>query len=1080
MVAQHSHVRTFVRIILKITMRMIFIFLATLFSNSLKAQCSGVYAFWEHTYLNNRIVPECTPVTFNVTACNFNYYSISTEMIINHGEDAFTYLQSGGLQPCGVTNGLKSMCSDFTLDAYECRTVTFVVQVKSGDFIRVNGYFNINNGNCNVGLNEINFAPAKVDVIGQTGQTTYLSQNPNIDPNFPIQRLLIKGNVIFDIDMNIASTSLSSLSFIAMDENAKITIPANHSLNLYGSDIHGCIRRWNSVDIEGGAEFFALPYNLNLDKYSTIKDGEDAIILRDNASINIRGTKFIDNFRSIYAPTTGSANTSFSPMRQCYFEGSGIMLPAAGSGLVNPIIAYPYVGIHVENVNNLIIAPGENWYTSTASVTSRAFFSNMANGIIAKNSIIHVGGVLFQNILSQYGTSSYPLPYNGNAIYSYGTGYWTVLNASNYNGGYAPTENEFYNCGHAINTSNTNIVVATDNIITNPYNSNNNGIRMENTNGGWRINNNNITAASGIITANSSPFTTSIYINSISDNLIYSQGGFISGGIICNENLTNYGMNIKRNTLQSSTLFGFYLNGVNNSKITENYSESFISSGYDYGIVGSNALTLSCNTASSNSSTNSRRGMYFYNTPYSDISCNTTSFSGYGLSVNGACTNAQLKGNRMSQHNYGLYYGTSTQTGPQNHAGNLWQSGFNSSGAFHAGGAVEAASSRYTISSSSTPLNPVTFSPSGWFVPDSGTPYTCQATTDCPNVYSLVANNPSGGGNPLNELLTTKANVLNVRGSEAVTPEMKWMMQYHLYRHLSDNADEMARDNSLKDFYRNASNTSIGKFYKIEKTFKMAHDVAKASKKRLEDNTLKHNDLMEQYRKLDTFAFMSKRDRDKTVNGQKMNQIRTEMNKIVQANQADLKQIEKEKKAILRGSIQADIATVGVTLKPEINEKSVNEIYLDVMLNDKTLLTESQKRTITDIANQCPKVGGDAVFKARTLYQMIESKLFIDDDKNCEQIASLANNNIETIKASIQTKTFGVYPNPAKDFIQLEAKNLEENGEWLIVNSLGKVVTRYQNARVNADIKDLPTGVYIVLYRLEGIEQYKSKFVKSN
>jgi Secretion system C-terminal sorting domain len=354
-----------------------------------------------------------------------------------------------------------------------------------------------------------------------------------------------------------------------------------------------------------------------------------------------------------------------------------------------------------------------------------------------------------------------------------------------------------------------------------------------------------------------------------------------------------------------------------------------------------------------------------------------------------------------------------------------------------------------------------------------------QATQDCPNVYSLVANSPTGGGNPLNELLTTKASALNVRGSEAVTPEMKWTMQYHLYRHLSDNTDEMARDNSLKDFYRNASNTSIGKFYKIEKTFKMAHDVAKTSKKRLEDNVLKHHELMEQYLKLDTFSFISKRDKDKTVNGQKMNQIRSEMNKIARANQDDLTQIEKEKKAILRGSLQTDIATVGVTLKPEINEKAIADIYLDLQLNDKTALTESQQRIVTDIANQCPKVGGDAVFKARTLYQMIESKLFIDDDKNCEQVASLVNNDIETIKAHVTTKEFGVYPNPASDFIQLDTKNATENGEWLIINAMGKVAVRYQQTKVNADIRDLPTGVYFVSYRSEGVELFNSKFVKA-
>jgi hypothetical protein len=1042
---------------------LLFILLISVSTNFLSAQCSNMFGYSYYDTPNGNIVEGCTPMTFTFVVCNYNSYSVSSNLTVSHGQSAFTYVQMNQFQTCGISNGYQNLCvPTFNLNPYECKTFIFVVQPNTSDLVRVNGYFNIDNGNCDIGLDEITFVPTGVTTIGQTGQTTYLSQVSGTP-----YRLLVKGNVIFDKNLSIPPEG-----FIAMDENANITIPNGNLLTLISTNVHGCIRRWNSIIVESGGEIFTRPHVPSY-VHNNIRDGENAILAQDDSRINLNWTKFSDNYQGVYAPSIGSyANTLFTNMWECYFQGTGTMLPPAGSSSIVPINTYPYAGMHVENVNSLNISPFFNLITHTLM---RTYFENMANGIISKNSNTSILGAVFNNILSQYGNSS-----NndiGNGIYSLGTGNWTTLSVTD---GSMGRPNEFYNCTNAITTSNNNYINITGNIIYNPYYSNNIGIKLKNHQGFWRINNNNITAAAGITSTNSNMWTYYPLYNNINNNTIYAQGALLglSGGIICNENLSGSGLNITQNGIQSSTLFGMYLIGVHDSRIIGNESQSSISAGYDIGIGGSNSLTTSCNTTSSTNATNGRIGMTFYNTPYSDISCNTTYSSGYGLYVNGACTNAQLKGNRMSQHNYGLYYGTQTQTGPQSHAGNLWQSGFNTSGAFHAGGVAEAAASPFFVSSSSMPLNPVSVSVPNWFIPQSGTPYACQATQDCPNVYSLVANNPTGEGNPLNDLLTTKANALNVRGSEAVTPEMKWMMQYHLYRHLSDNVDEMVSDNNLKDFYRNASNTSIGKFYKIEKTFKMASDVAKISKKRLEDNTVKHNDLMEQYRKLDTFSFISKRDRDKTVNGQKMNQIRAEMNKITQVNQADLKQIEKEKKAILKGSLQTDIATVGVTLKPEINEKAISEIYLDVLLNDKTTLTESQQRTVTDIANQCPKVGGDAVFKARTLYQMIESKLFIDDDKNCEQEASLVNNDIETIKANVPTKTFGIYPNPARDFIQLQAENLSENGEWLIINAMGKVAVRYQQTKVNADIGDLPMGVYFVSYRSEGVEQFNSKFVK--
>jgi hypothetical protein len=158
------------------------------------------------------------------------------------------------------------------------------------DLIRVNGVCSINNGSCTVGFSEITFVPSAVTTVGQTGQTTYLSQNPNIDPNFPIQRLLIKGNVIFNLNKTIESTT-SSLSFIAMDEYAKITVPNGKILQIRGRDVLGCIRRWNSIDVESGGSISTSYSPSNFFQKTNIKDADNAIIARDNSNITLTSTQ---------------------------------------------------------------------------------------------------------------------------------------------------------------------------------------------------------------------------------------------------------------------------------------------------------------------------------------------------------------------------------------------------------------------------------------------------------------------------------------------------------------------------------------------------------------------------------------------------------------------------------------------------------------------------------------------------------------------------------------------------------------------------------------------------------------------
>lgn len=63
----------------------------------------------------------------------------------------------------------------------------------------------------------------------------------------------------------------------------------------------------------------------------------------------------------------------------------------------------------------------------------------------------------------------------------------------------------------------------------------------------------------------------------------------------------------------------------------------------------------------------------------------------------------------------------------------------------------------------------------------------------------------------------------------------------------------------------------------------------------------------------------------------------------------------------------------------ETNDRIVNDIYLATMGKDVDEFTASQTSTLFDIANQCPMLGGNAVYRARALYSWIADKIELDD-----------------------------------------------------------------------------------------------------
>lgn len=90
------------------------------------------------------------------------------------------------------------------------------------------------------------------------------------------------------------------------------------------------------------------------------------------------------------------------------------------------------------------------------------------------------------------------------------------------------------------------------------------------------------------------------------------------------------------------------------------------------------------------------------------------------------------------------------------------------------------------------------------------------------------------------------------------------------------------------------------------------------------------------------------------------------------------------------------------------------------------------------IATQCPMIGGNAVYKARSLYSLVDDSYEFDDALLCLPHGII-------VKSLMQPSAeLSIVPNPARDEATLVlSEPLEEQGELVLFDAIGNEVIRY-------------------------------------
>jgi hypothetical protein len=132
-------------------------------------------------------------------------------------------------------------------------------------------------------------------------------------------------------------------------------------------------------------------------------------------------------------------------------------------------------------------------------------------------------------------------------------------------------------------------------------------------------------------------------------------------------------------------------------------------------------------------------------------------------------------------------------------------------------------------------------------------------------------------------------------------------------------------------------------------------------------------------------------------------------------------------------------AALGATELTEMNAKAVNEIHLATIGKEVDHFTVDQTSLLFAIANQCPMVGGNAVFRARALYSLIDEGQGYDDELLCLQHGILLKSLDQPTGSALS-----VVPNPTSDEATLVlAEPLDAPGVFIVYDALGAEVLRH-------------------------------------
>lgn len=875
--------------------------------------------------------------------------------------------------------------------------------------------------------------------------------------------LSINGTLVVDA---AAGNYLMQNMEIKMYPGSSIKINNGGNLEIENSNLHGCTAMWKGIGVENGG---ALIFTGN-----TIADAEFAIGLSTgvpgatNAAVHIVGNTFKKNFIGVgqsYANPFFNIASPLTAFHSNEFHCEGLtLLPKYNGQTTNPgdISA---AGVQLSFLSGLVIGDGN---LSHANV-----FHHMANGIILEGAIATINSCKIHDI----GTS--------NASYALVNGYGVYAHASDLN-----------ITGWGLNLADPAFLNVPTGLYANISNLTATKLTMTGVNTGFRIEtgferiisiSNNYIYCDNIgidLWQNQEALSLSVRDNEIHVDELSSSDPVKGVGIAINED-PNISPNTTRDVVDNfiyafGANLGIAANSIMGYRISGNHV-TFDLANTRSGIQLDNGKDcfLVCNAVSGvpGGNTQSNTSYRISSTTGSEYTCNYSHKTRTGFRFTGVCSgspnlNTNVRGNIMIQNSRGFWmapdaiFGSLGNPNIQLHKGNTWFGPFGSITAIHEGLPAQLEYSRFEVHTNLFPYFPESFQTPGtpgypWFYLGSGTPFSCDPL--------CMIGTPDGITND-----TIGDFGLDIARDSLVfpsvyAPNMNWILKRLLYRRLSDMPALLNQSTDLQQFHAAQSITPVGEFTAIDQSIEQLLQVDTATYQHLSSlfagisSCKKQLDSLARI-PLSSLTFYSVQQ-DAAAKWSLQMRIDSLWN-VADGISATLT----ANRDTLAGQTLTNNNTIATFEIFQENERLVNGIYLNSILRGRNALTATEQATLEDIAAQCPALGGNAVFRARSILAFDGSLRYYDDDEICGY-AETREGVIEA-PAFYDDPLFAVSPNPAREYVQIQhTGGGTENWKVEITDAFGRLIdVRWLGEKDSAwelSTKEYVPGLYLLRFRAE-------------
>lgn len=864
------------------------------------------------------------------------------------------------------------------------------------------------NGVANTSTQQVDIYPCcEANTIIPAGSTA------SIEGSFFTGPVSIQGDFYLDQDVTIVNAQVS------VAPGAHVVMEPGRYLRIVNSSFAACNGVfWKGITADDGC--------IVVMDNSSIADAEHALMARNSAILSVSSSEINNNRVGICVPEQGQFNSVSIAVSNTEFHAEGpLAQPYANQQSV--LGAQGYAALDINDMY-LDFSGGGN--------TIR----DLSNGIVANQCDAYVTDCHFADI--QPDPAYDELDGNGAAINAYGGKGWYTLKQVGPGMIAAPN---FERCRWGVYTAYMNVVSSDNNMqdMGTAYRVMRSGYR------GVDITSNTMrTRFHGM----------DLLANDGADHILVQNNSITFGDDPCTNNCPGYtGINvaegnyenpssvIRNNSIHylplSSSRTGINLLAADKWLVADNQLNMVHNIFNQYGVQldGCNKTEVSCNTITSTDHNliNDRQAAirnFMGSSPL--ISCNDMNWTTNGLLFNGVASNTDVRGNRMRKHIYGLHLGPTAIIDAQLLKGNLWYNapvGTNGWGALNQH--VDATSYPFTYNTaiiSGGNTQPPSWSPLLWFQPTtSGGNYECEPDGEANYCSQFYAERCEGCLTELDE---------RVRSGEIennpYTPESRWILKSDLYTKLNDHPELLDGAPDLQTFYNIVANSTIADLKAVNDAQIDLYDLATSVKDQLSLN----RDQAEAASVLLNEAIAQLSDpalgiAQRVALLSSINAFRETLAELAAYHRTALA-LASETKVLTAEAVKQANAAIGTSALIEANEKAVTEIRMATIGKDVDGFTADQTQSLYEIANQCPLSGGNAVFKARALYQLIDANAVYDDATLCLHDGYvIKSRTIEAIASAL------VVPNPAVDEATLLfSEEQKEVMTFVVFDALGAEV----------------------------------------